>query len=173
MAPIGAEVAPLVGATVAFLGSSPDEWDELERVCLDGYLRGLRSTGWDGTDEEVRFGYAATLVLRFGLGALPAIIGLSMFTEDKSSVRLAFGCTFEEFVKNCGAATRFLCERVRRGDREREPSDMTGLACAIFTGLRWDARADVEPSCSRQPTCRSELCQGQPASPRISHLGLG
>ena len=85
IAPIGAEVAPLVGATVAFLGSSPDEWDELERVCLGGYLRGLRSSGWDGTDEDVRFGYAATLVLRFGLGALPAIIGLSMFVEDKES----------------------------------------------------------------------------------------
>lgn len=112
IAPIGAEVAPLVGATVAFLGSSPDEWDDLERVCLGGYLRGLRSSGWDGTDEDVRFGYAATLVLRFGLGALPAIIGLSMFVEDKELVRQAFGCTFEEFVENCGAATRFLCERV-------------------------------------------------------------
>jgi hypothetical protein len=66
----------------------------------------------DGTDEDVRFGYAATLVLRFGLGALPAIIGLSMFVEDKELVRQAFGCTFEEFVENCGAATRFLCERV-------------------------------------------------------------
>lgn len=113
MAPLGAEVAPLVGATLAFLGSPPDEWDELERVCLAAYLRGLRSIGWDGTDEVVRFGYAATLVLRFGLGALPAIIGLTMFTEDKSIVEMAFGCTYEEFVENCGAAAQFLCERVR------------------------------------------------------------
>jgi Phosphotransferase enzyme family len=112
-APVGAELAPLVGATVGFLCSSPDEWDEMERLCLDGYLRGLRAEGWKGSAEEVRLGYAASLVLRYGLGGLPAIVGLSMFTEDREIVRLAFGCSFEEFVENCAAATRFLCERVR------------------------------------------------------------
>jgi len=112
-APLGAELAPLVGATMAFLGSSPGQWDELERLCLSEYVRGLREEGWDGPAEEVRFGYAATLVLRFGLGPLTPILGLSMVTENRDLVPLAFGCSFEEFVANGSAMTKFQCERIR------------------------------------------------------------
>ena len=81
-APIGAELAPLVGATMAFLGSPPGEWDELERLCLAEYVRGLREEGWEGSVEEVRFGYAASLVLRYGLGPLTPIVGLSMVHRE-------------------------------------------------------------------------------------------
>lgn len=112
-APLGAELAPLVGATMAFLGSPPGEWDELERLCLAEYVRGLREQGWEGSAEEVRFGYAASLVLRYGLGPLAPIVGLSMVAENRHLVPLAFGCSFEEFLANGAAMTRFQCERIR------------------------------------------------------------
>jgi hypothetical protein len=111
-APIGAELAPLIGATMAFLGSPPGEWDDLERLCLAGYVRGLRDEGWEGSVEEVRLGYVASLVLRFGLGPLTPILGLTMSTENRHLVPLAFGCSFEEFVANGSAMTRFQCERI-------------------------------------------------------------
>lgn len=47
-APIGAELAPLVGATIAFLGSSPGQWDELERLGLSEYVRGVAGTRLGG-----------------------------------------------------------------------------------------------------------------------------
>ena len=41
------------------------------------------------------------------------ILGLSMVPENRDLVPLAFGCSFEEFVENGSAMTRFQCERIR------------------------------------------------------------
>ena len=70
-APVGQELAVLVGATQGFMESRPERWDDLERDCLDGYAEGLRQAGWKGSDE-ILLGYLLSIVLHFGIGAVPA-----------------------------------------------------------------------------------------------------
>jgi hypothetical protein len=75
---IGEEMATLVTMSVVFLELEADQLQELEAIVLTGYLAGLREAGWQGDPQLVRFGYAATAAISFGLG-LAGII-LTRFT---------------------------------------------------------------------------------------------
>ena len=47
-AALGADLAPLLGASLGFFEADSDNADELERLCLDAYLDGLRLTRLSG-----------------------------------------------------------------------------------------------------------------------------
>jgi hypothetical protein len=40
----------------------------LDRIVFEGYLQGLRESGWNGESRLVRLGYVTTSVLRYFLG---------------------------------------------------------------------------------------------------------
>jgi hypothetical protein len=68
IAPVGAELAPLIGASG--LGGFPsDHLKELDQACFDGYLDGLRQAGWEPDIRQVRMGYTITVLLRYVFGA--------------------------------------------------------------------------------------------------------
>jgi hypothetical protein len=112
-APVGQELAVLVGATQAFMESRPERWDDLERDCLDGYAAGLRQTGWKGSDE-ILLGYLLSIVLHFGIGALPATLGVTLTTEHHELVERVLGCSYEEFIANHAAAFEFQRRRIHQ-----------------------------------------------------------
>jgi hypothetical protein len=69
MAPVGAELAPLIGAAFG-LGKFPSsQAQELDRACFDGYLEGLRLAGCQPDPRQVRLGYVLTVMLRYVFGA--------------------------------------------------------------------------------------------------------
>jgi hypothetical protein len=112
-APVGQELSAMVGATQVFLESAPERWDELERSCLDGYQQGLRAMGWSGGDEAYA-GYLLSTVLRFGIGGLPPVLGLTMTTEYRDAVSHIFRCSYDEFVANTAAAVQFQQRRIHQ-----------------------------------------------------------
>jgi hypothetical protein len=112
-APVGQELTALAGASQAFLESRPERWDALERDCLDGYAEGLRQAGWHGSDEILP-GYLLSSALRFGLGALPPTLGLTLTTEHKDLVVRVFGCSYDEFVANVAAFFQFQQRRIHQ-----------------------------------------------------------
>jgi hypothetical protein len=112
-APVGQELTALVGASQAFLESRPERWDALERDCLDGYAEGLRQAGWHGSDE-IRLGYLLSSVLRFSLGSLPPVLGLTLTTEHQDLVRRVFGCSYDQFVDNAAAFFQFKQRRIHQ-----------------------------------------------------------
>ncbi|MFL6044288.1 MAG: aminoglycoside phosphotransferase family protein [Propionibacteriaceae bacterium] len=112
-APVGQELTALVGASQAFLESRPERWDDLERDCLDGYAEGLQQAGWHGSDE-IRLGYLVSSVLRFSLGALPPLLGLTLTTGHEDLVVRVFGCSYDEFVGNAAAFMQFKQRRIRQ-----------------------------------------------------------
>ncbi|MEP7190106.1 MAG: hypothetical protein ABI901_13015 [Roseiflexaceae bacterium] len=63
----GEDIANLVLDSVWMLKIDSAMLTEFERLVWDGYLTGLRLSGWDGDARSVRFVYAATAALRFGL----------------------------------------------------------------------------------------------------------
>lgn len=69
VAPLGVELAPLIG--VAFgLGKFPSSQAvELDQACFDAYLDGLRQAGYQPDTRQVRLGYTLTVLLRYILGA--------------------------------------------------------------------------------------------------------
>lgn len=69
IAPVGAELAPLVGAAFG-LGKFPtSQAKELDQACFESYLQGLRQAGWQPDARQVRLGYTLTVLLRYVLGA--------------------------------------------------------------------------------------------------------
>jgi hypothetical protein len=69
-APVGAELVALVGGSVASYDVSLEQLMELERICFEGYLQGLREAGWLGNPDVVRIGYIGTQLLRYPIGGL-------------------------------------------------------------------------------------------------------
>ena len=67
-APVGAELVALVAASLGFFEIPPDRVRELDSMCFEGYLQGLRDAGWTGDPRLVRAGYAVTLMLRYPIG---------------------------------------------------------------------------------------------------------
>ena len=69
LAPVGAELAALIGAAFG-LGNFPSsQAKELDQACFEGYLEGLRQAGWQPDPRQIRLGYSVTVVLRYVLGA--------------------------------------------------------------------------------------------------------
>jgi hypothetical protein len=112
-APLGQELTALVGASQAFLESRPERWDDLERDCLDGYAEGLRQMGWHELDE-ILLGYVLSSVLRFSLGALPPLLGLTLTTEHRDLAERVFGCSYDQFVGNTAAFLQFQQRRIQQ-----------------------------------------------------------
>jgi hypothetical protein len=79
IAPLGVELAPLIGVASGLAGVPSSQLRELDQVCFEGYLQGLRDSGFIPDARQVRRGYTLTVLLRYILGAtvgevLPALL---------------------------------------------------------------------------------------------------
>jgi Phosphotransferase enzyme family len=109
---IGQELSALIGATLIFRGSRPEDWDQLESVCLAAYTQGLRDIGPDRT--QARLGYLITVALRYGLGALPPVLALTRDDQDPDLIRRLFECSYDEWIVHTARALEFFTERIRQ-----------------------------------------------------------
>ena len=69
IAPVGAELAPLIGAAFGLARFPSSQAKELDQACFEGYLEGLRQAGWKPDRWQVRVGYTLTMFLRNTFGA--------------------------------------------------------------------------------------------------------
>jgi hypothetical protein len=86
IAPLGAELAPLVGVASGLAGVPSSQMQALDQVCFESYLQGLREAGFTPIARQVRLGYTLTVLLRYILGAtvgevLPALLESEEFRE--------------------------------------------------------------------------------------------
>jgi hypothetical protein len=65
---LGEEPAALVGGSLVFFEIEASAARSLDELAFTEYLDGLRDAGWHENPQVVRFGYAAALALRYGLG---------------------------------------------------------------------------------------------------------
>jgi hypothetical protein len=68
LAPVGAELAAFVWASIYFGAVPGQDAFRLEQIALDGYMDGLKEAGWQGDPDMVRFSYAATEYWRYVFG---------------------------------------------------------------------------------------------------------
>jgi len=90
-APLGADLAPLVGASLGFFEADCDDADELERLCLEAYVAGLRLIGWQGNRDHVFLGYLATIALRFMVGTVGPVLTATLDDSLDAMVDQIFG----------------------------------------------------------------------------------
>jgi carboxylesterase len=117
IAPLGAELAPLVGVASS-LGRIPSsQLKNLDQACFEGYLEGLREAGFTPDARQVRLGYTITVLLRYILGAtvgevLPALL------ESEEARRLwaaGFGVAADKVEESeAGVAAYYQSISIRR-----------------------------------------------------------
>jgi hypothetical protein len=105
---IGEELAPLIFASHVFSKEKPPVLEELEQSVFDGYLEGLRETGWNGDERIARLGYTSAASLRYGLGSAREAISLLLNKETHAPRQRDTGPSVEEIAKKMNRARRFL-----------------------------------------------------------------
>src|SRR5919109_2170056 len=96
--PIGAELAPLVTASAAFLSVERERWHDLERTAGEAYLQGLGDAGWDGPCEQPRFGFAACSALRYGPGVVRLVLPALLDDSRQADAEQVLGIPFDAIV---------------------------------------------------------------------------
>lgn len=120
MAAIGEELVPLIAATLIF---REVEWDralELETLAFDGYLEGLRETGWRGDPRAVRFAYTVASSLRYGVAYTLSSVSMLLDESQLAGMAHFLGCSTEEAVDHWARRGRFV---LALGDEARELLD--------------------------------------------------
>lgn len=103
----GEEIAPLVAASLNFLEFDSAQAKNLDQVVFEGYLEGLRESGWHGDPRAVRTTYAVSSILRLCIG----VSGVAFMVADESQHSLLeqiFGHPLEELLDVWANTNRFL-----------------------------------------------------------------
>jgi hypothetical protein len=103
--PIGADLNPLVYASIVFFEVDISQVQSLEHQVFDGYIEGLLDVGWDGSLHQVQLGYAASY-LRYALGTLGGGLANILDKSQHYRVKQAFQCTIEELLDHWGYVRR-------------------------------------------------------------------
>lgn len=82
IAPVGAELAPLIAMAMSLAKFPSSQARELDRACFEGYLEGLREAGWEPDVRQVRAGFAFSLPTRYTLGAVIGELLPEMLAEE-------------------------------------------------------------------------------------------
>ncbi len=119
---IGAELVPLVLASVAFNEIDLGQAQALEDVVFEGYLEGLGDAGWRGNPWQVRLGYTAAS-LRFRFAELNRAMDMILDESQHSFLEQVFGRSMEE-IEDHWAQVGSLCDGLT--DEARELMDILG-----------------------------------------------
>lgn len=137
--PVGAELSPLVTATLAFGEIPLESRPALEHATIESYIAGLRESGWWGSDEPITFGYRATSALRYGPGTvrlvLPALLDPALRDDVTALVRMPFDGVLE------------LWAGIIRDTVTRDESSLIERA-----------RSVTDSTCAERPRHRSTSC---------------
>jgi hypothetical protein len=119
---IGAELVPLVLASVAFNEIDLAQAQALEDVVLEGYLQGLRDAGWRGNPRQVRLGYTAGS-LRFRFAELNRAMDMILDESQHPFMEQVFGRSMEEIQEHWAQVGNLVDSLT---DEARELMDVLG-----------------------------------------------
>jgi hypothetical protein len=102
---VGEDLGPLIQASVEFFEAEGIAAQELEEATFQGYLTGLADAGWRGDPQVVRFGYAASTALRYGVGTVRLVLPILLDERLHARVEELLGRPMEEILKMWAAET--------------------------------------------------------------------
>ncbi len=138
LAPLGTELVALVGGTVAFFELPPDQIEPLDRITFEGYLQGLRSTGWRGSPRDIRLAYCLSLTLRYVFGGnIGEVFAYMRDPNKKEWMESGVRHSTEEMQKLTLAVTNYYTSRFLEGLRLLGIIPLFGLLVrGVFRSLR-------------------------------------
>ncbi len=135
-APLGTELVALVGGTIALFELPPDQVETLDRITFEGYLDGLRSTGWHGSPRDIRMAFCLSLTLRYVFGAnIGELFAYMRDPNMKEWIESNAGHSTQELQELNIAVTHYYTARLMEGLR------LLGILPAIGMALRGIARS--------------------------------
>ncbi len=120
--PIGADLSPLVVASIAFYEVGLDKVQELDKIVFDGYLEGLRDVGWQGDPRQARMGYLLAN-LRYSFAEIGRWLALILDESLRARAERAFGRPLGEVLDYIAQVRRPLRKLL---DKARELMDILG-----------------------------------------------
>jgi hypothetical protein len=87
---VATDAAQLTGGTLYFCDVAISRASDLETAVFQGYLDGLRRSGWEGDVRLVRLGFTASIAL-WQAATLPGWVGIMLPEEEGVNVERLFG----------------------------------------------------------------------------------
>ena len=118
--PIGADINPLIYASVVFYAVGLDKAQELEGIVFENYLEGLRDSGWRGDPRQVRLGYAAADI-RYAFAEIGRWLTIILDESLHARIELAAGRSAGEILDGTAQMRRYFARLI---DQARELIDV-------------------------------------------------
>jgi hypothetical protein len=107
---IGLDIADLFGASYSTFGVEPTDLATFDATIFDSYMAGLREAGWQGEAQLARFGFAASVALKYG-GLLFWLNDLA--DEQRRAAKEAdSGQRIDAFVQHQAGLVTYLLDRL-------------------------------------------------------------
>lgn len=113
---VGMDLGELVASSTYFFESEPTDIAVLEAAVLNGYLSGLRDSGWAGDARLVRLGYTACAALWMG-ATLPGWAAVMLDPASGVDVLAMYGRPVEEVLAGWVTLTEYLLDRADEARR--------------------------------------------------------
>ncbi len=107
---IGEDLGNLFAPALINFEVAPDQAEELAVAILDGYLEGLRSTGWQGDAQMVRLGFAISTIFRwvFAASGWPVAIVTDQSGQAQRQTLEQWGRPMEQVYQQWAGLTYYL-----------------------------------------------------------------
>jgi hypothetical protein len=107
---LGNDLGELIGTSLSYFALDPSQAGGLEAAVLEGYLGGLRETGWSGDEWLPRLGYLISLALYWG-GTLPCEVALAQPEAKRVNLAAKYGRSIETLLSGWTCFAEFALER--------------------------------------------------------------
>jgi Phosphotransferase enzyme family len=114
IANLGADLAILVSSGLMRRDIPFHQADELESLCLQKYLSGLKAIGWSGSERDVELGYLCAGVVHRGIGAIGPAIMVCLNEELHPIAERGFGYPIEKLFESAAQSADFWLQRFTR-----------------------------------------------------------
>lgn len=107
---IGEEIAPLVAVSLQFFEVDMEQAATLEATVFEGYVAGLRDTGWSGDTRLARFGFGASAALFVGVGGAGLWLSGMLIDDNAAAMEKVLGQPLDVILERFAALQRYLLD---------------------------------------------------------------
>jgi len=108
---LGEELAAFVGATLLLDYVPLSNADLLERVAFEGYIAGLKATGWSGDEANIEEAYRCAMPLRYALVSMASMLRTVVQPEFAADWERKTGKPLADILAHRAGLIRFYLSR--------------------------------------------------------------
>jgi hypothetical protein len=106
---LGLDIADLFGASYITFGVEPTDLATFDATIFESYMAGLREAGWQGEKQLARFGFTASVALKYG--GLLFWLGDLADAQRRAAWERGSGQSIDAFVQHQAGLVTYLLDR--------------------------------------------------------------